>query len=223
MSDRPSSARKSYRNLQIKGEWVGLYPTEDEDQAADNPWSLICEVHSTVNVFRTLGEIKSRVMAGGITPEWCEECMEEQPRLTGKEARAAQDATDQTLHICPPNCTIDHDAESRGAGSGPDNHLDVEGAAHPTVKSLSQHARLYGVEGVPETAAIFGLKLPQAILDLPEKGVRPGQKSKKNAKRVPRAKQAQQLLDLGHPWRVIENTLDLTRKQSEDLRKELNA
>lgn len=91
----------------------------------------------------------------------------------------------------------------------------------PTAKELERHARMFGVKNgkiVPETlisvrevADMYGIAISIAKPPAAKRGPR----------KASRKEQAQQLLDLGHDWRVIENQLDLTRHQSLELADEL--
>lgn len=134
--------------------------------------------------------------------------------------------TEIPADICPPGCTVDHDAkwrtelatETQASQGGTKSALVGYLEERPTAKQLILHARRYGPEGVQEIADAYGIELGT---DLSEFADPHQQKLQRRARPVPKKQQAQVLLDLGNPWSAIEDTLDLSRSDSARLKEEL--
>lgn len=98
----------------------------------------------------------------------------------------------------------------------------IEGAIQemvpPTTSQLQTHARKFGLKSpatlvsVQESADMYGVdvKIPKSAL-VP----------KKSPRMPSRKERAQQLLDMGYTWDIIEDELNLSRPQSIELKEEL--
>lgn len=152
------------------------------------------------------------------------------------EFRATLPAEDSELQICPPDCKVDHDAQYPNwmRGEMPEAPkqevlptklvgVEVPGCKQLTVKSLMQHSRLYGKSNVLEIATLYGIEMPAAFEKMQEVPQRYARPSKPKAKRTPLRDQALALMEKGHPWVVIEDTLNLSRPASMRLKEELVA
>lgn len=126
------------------------------------------------------------------------------PSLPMKEWRAA-------MLRDGASCYVHHDYECTG------ELVELRDLPPPTKKSLAKHARQWGnkreaLVAVQEVADMYGIQL-----DIPRDALKP----KSKPRRPSRLERAQQLVDIGHPWEVVEDELNLSRPQSIELKAEI--
>jgi len=124
------------------------------------------------------------------------------PSLHGKEWREAMKRDGKS-------CWRHHDPPVEG---------EIIMIEPPTRRQLEKHAKLYGVKSpatiasVHEVAAVYGISGLNAPRPIPKK---------KGPRGLNMTEKAQQLVDLGYEWDVIEDELNLSRQKSIDLRTEI--
>lgn len=204
---------RTYRSSLGTGK-VLLYDRRSDEKC----WRLTCELHGDSMSVPTLGDAKAMLLTGGkIEPSWCGACCAGD---IGEEGHAEG--------ICPPDCKVDHDAiyaEERKLLASErkvkDVKLKVMEACFPgievTAKKLLNHSKLFGSAGIQEIADMFGVVLPEGWDDSAKVIVRKVKQTKT------RKQAAQDLIDMGHRWSIIEEVLDLPTSVSKRLREQLGA
>lgn len=88
----------------------------------------------------------------------------------------------------------------------------------PTVRQLEHHAKKYGVHSNATLASVQDVAdMLHIKISIPRASMKP----KAKLRNPSRKERAQQLVDLGYSWDVIEDELNLTRSQSVELHEEL--
>lgn len=98
----------------------------------------------------------------------------------------------------------------------------VEGKIHqmvpPTAQQLQRHAQRYGLNSPATLASVHEVGMAYGILvGIPKSALVP----KKRPRQPSRKERAQQILDLGHSWNIVEDELNLSRAQSIELKEEI--
>lgn len=88
----------------------------------------------------------------------------------------------------------------------------------PTAQQLQRHAQRYGLNSPATLASVHEVGLMYGLLvGIPMRLVKP----KKKLRGPSRKERAQDILDMGHPWNVVEDELNLSRAQSIELKEEM--